>query len=172
MEIWKDIVGAEQYYQVSSNGNVRNKVTGQIVKPSTSGNYLHVELRYGINKHCSVHRLVAEAFIDNPFGFPCVNHKDENKENNNVENLEWCTYQYNCKYGMGSLARNSRVIQYEMNGNAIKIWDSMKEAAEVVGVKYQSISRCCRGLIKSSGGYMWSFANLEDVRKYYNAKGA
>lgn len=165
-EIWKDVVGASEYYQISNLGNIRNKITGEILKPSTSGPYLHIELRYGINKYFSIHRMVAEAFIPNPFNFRCVNHIDENKRNNRVDNLEWCTYQYNCRYGKGALQRNHKVIQYDMAGNALKIWDSMKEASEKLNIKYQNISRCCRGKSKSAGGFMWSFANLMNVRKF------
>lgn len=166
-EIWKDVVGAEDYYQISSFGRVKNKGTGEILKPSKSGKYRHIELRYGINRNFLIHRMVAEAFIPNPFNLRCVNHIDENKENNHVDNLEWCTYQYNTTYGKGSLQRNSKIIQYDMAGNALKIWESIKEASENLGIKYQNISACCRGKKKSSGGYMWSYANLEDVRKYY-----
>lgn len=166
MEEWRDVVGGEEFYQISSMGRIRNKKTQKILKPSKSGAYRHIELKYGINKNCSIHRLVAEAFIPNPFELKCVNHIDENKENNKVENLEWCTYQYNRKYGKGSLARNSKIIQYDMAGNALKIWGSIKEASEKHGLNYQGISMCCRNKRKSCGGYMWSFANLEDVRRY------
>ncbi len=166
MEEWKDVVGAEEYYQISSFGRVKNKGTGEILKPSKSGAYRHIELRYGINRNFLIHRMVAEAFIPNPFNLRCVNHIDENKENNHVDNLEWCTYQYNTTYGKGSLQRNSKIIQYDMAGNALKIWESIKEASENLGIKYQNISACCRGKKKSSCGYMWSYANLEDVRKY------
>lgn len=165
-EKWIDVVGAEEYYQISSFGRVKNKGTGEILNPSKSGAYRHIELRYGINKNFLVHRMVAEAFIPNPFNLRCVNHIDENKENNHVENLEWCTYQYNATYGKGALQKNSKVIQYDMVGNALKIWESIKEAAENLGLNYQSISACCRGKRKSSGGYMWSYANLENIRKY------
>ena len=168
MEEWKDVVGAEEYYQISSLGRIKNKGTGEILKPSISSGYRHIELRYGINKMVLIHRLVAEAFIPNPFGFRCVNHKDENKLNNCVDNLEWCTYQYNATYGKGALQRNSKVIQYDMAGNAMQIWESMKEASEKLEINYQGISACCRGKKKSSGGYMWSYANLEDVRRYMN----
>lgn len=165
-EKWKDVVGAEKFYQISNLGRIKNKITGDILKPSTSGGYEHIELRYGINKNVLIHRLVAEAFIANPFNFKCVNHIDENKKNNCVDNLEWCTYQYNSTYGKGALKRNSRVIQYDIAGNALKIWGSMKEASEALGLCYQSISACCRESKKTCGGYMWSFANLELVRKY------
>lgn len=167
MEEWKDVVGAEQFYEVSSYGNVRNKSNGKTLKPRVGKNgYPKVELAYGLNIHRSVHRLVAEAFVNNPFSFPCVNHKDENKENNRADNLEWCTYQYNCRYGNGALARNSKVIQYDLAGNTLKTWDSMKEAAETLNLKYQGISRCCRNKRKTCGGFMWSYADLEDIRKY------
>lgn len=165
MEEWKDVVGAEGFYQISNKGRIRNKLTREILKPSRSGKYRHIQLKYGINKNALVHRMVAEAFVPNPFNLRCVNHIDENKENNCAENLEWCTYQYNCRYGKGALKRNSKVIQYDMAGNALKIWDSMKEASERLGVAYQGISMCCRNKRKSCGGYMWSFANLEHVRK-------
>lgn len=168
MEEWKDVVGAEEYYQVSNLGRIRNKITKDILKPSMSGKYRHIELKYGINKNVLIHRLVAEAFIPNPFNFRCVNHIDENKENNRADNLEWCTYQYNNTYGKGALERNSKIIQYDMAGNALKIWESMKEAAESLNLNYQGISMCCRNKRKSCGGYMWSFANLEDIRKYSN----
>ncbi len=166
MEIWKDVIGAEEFYEISSLGRIRNKITKNILKPSKSGKYRHIQLKYGINKNVLIHRLVAEAFIPNPFNFRCVNHIDENKENNSADNLEWCTYQYNCKYGKGALKRNSKIIQYDMCGNAIKIWESIKEASESLGVLYQGISMCCRNKRKTCGGYMWSFASLEDVRKY------
>lgn len=164
MELWKDVVGAEEFYQVSSYGRVRNKITKDILKPSKSGEYRHIGLRYGFNKDVLIHRLVAEAFIPNPLGLRCVNHIDENKENNRADNLEWCSYQYNTKYGQGALKRNQRIIQYDLQGNAIKIWESMKEASEELGLCYQGISNCCRGIKKSCGGYAWTYANIQNIR--------
>lgn len=166
MELWKDIDGAEKFYEVSSHGRIRNKISGNILKPSTSGGYAHVELRYGINKNYSVHRLVACAFVPNPYNFNIVNHKDENKLNNHADNLEWCTQKYNIRYGDGFLARNSRVIQYDMNGNALQIWESIKDASETLGVLYQGISMCCRNEHRTCGGYMWSYATLNDVNRH------
>lgn len=120
MEVWKDVVGAEKFYEVSSHGRIRNKITNDILKPSKSGDYRHIKLKYGINKDVLIHRIVAEAFIPNPFNFRCVNHIDENKENNCADNLEWCTYQYNCTYGNGALKRNSRIIQKDVMNHVVK----------------------------------------------------
>lgn len=170
MEEWRDVVGAEEYYQISSFGRVKNKGTGEILKPSKSGDYRHIELRYGINKHFLIHRMVAEAFIPNPFNFRCVNHIDENKENNHVDNLEWCSQKYNLSYGKNATQRNQRIIQYDSNGNALKIWESMKEASECLGINAEGISGCCRGKKKSCGGYAWTYANIVDIKKRWKKK--
>lgn len=169
--LWKEIRGHEGVYLISSGGRVFNQKTHQYLKPSKKSNgYYHVCLCYGERKDYLVHRLVAEYFIPNPLNFPQVNHKDENKLNNSVDNLEWCTSKYNVNYGKGSTARNQRVIQYDMNGNAIKIWNSIKEASEALNIKYQGISRCCRNMRKSTGGYIWTYANISNVRLKWKAK--
>lgn len=169
MEEWKDIIGVEEHYQVSNKGRVKNKHTGNILKPScNSGGYEHVELRYGYNKDELVHRLVAKMFLPNPNNFNQVNHKDENKRNNDVLNLEWCNAKYNTNYGIGSLQRNQRIIQFDLNGNALKIWESMKDACISLGLKYQGISACCRDKKKTCGGYVWTYANIYCIRKRWN----
>ena len=76
MEEWKDVVGAEDYYQISNLGRIKSKRTGEILKPSKSGEYRHIELRYGIDKNVLIHRLVAEAFVSNTINNPIVNKKD------------------------------------------------------------------------------------------------
>ena len=103
-EIWKDVRGWEGLYQISNLGNVR---TLHYKKPylrklsKTQRGYLVVNffISKGKYKNYSVHRLVAEAFIPNPNNLPQINHKDENRLNNRVDNLEWCTNKYNCNYG-------------------------------------------------------------------------
>ena len=107
-EIWKDIKDFEGLYQVSNLGNVRrikfinNKIEKEkitMLKPNKNI-YLQVMLcKNGKTKRKNVHRLVAETFIDNPNNYDCVNHKDENKHNNSINNLEWCTRIYNMNYG-------------------------------------------------------------------------
>ena len=108
-EIWKDIEGYEGYYQVSNKGRIKGirlvyqYTEERILKPFSNQKgrgYLKVKLiKNGTGKYAYVHRLVAQAFIDNPNHYTEVNHKDENPKNNTVENLEWCTRSYNMSYG-------------------------------------------------------------------------
>lgn len=106
-EIWRDIPGYEGLYEVSSYGSVRNLVTGKLIKSSLKKDgYSRVCLsKNGLRKCMNIHRLVAQAFIPNPDCFPQVNHKDENKANNRVDNLEWCTSKYNVNYGSAQKRR-------------------------------------------------------------------
>lgn len=102
MEVWKDVVSYEGLYKVSNIGRVKSlKGTEKILKThQVRDGYLTVMLyKDKIPKRMSVHRLVAIAFIPNKNNYPFVNHKDENKKNNHVENLEWCTNEYNMSYG-------------------------------------------------------------------------
>lgn len=97
-EQWKDIADFDNY-EVSDLGNVRNKTTGKILKPLKKNGYLYVDLyNNGDSKHKYIHRLVANSFIPNPLNLPQVNHKDCNRANNNVDNVEWCSAQYNNEY--------------------------------------------------------------------------
>lgn len=159
MEIWKDVVGYEDYYMVSNTGKIYSKRKNLELKQSLKSNgYLSVDLVYDRKKSVSVHRIVAEAFIPNFHNYPVVNHKDENKLNNNASNLEWCTQKYNANYGFGPFAKNSEVIQMDLDGNYIKSWESMKSAEEELNIRYQTISAVCRGKKKSAGGYKWKYA--------------
>lgn len=102
MEIWKDIEGYEEKYMISSHGRVKSFIGHEkILSPrmNTSGYYSVLLTKNKTAKSFLIHRLVANAFIDNPNQFPCVNHKDENKINNHVSNLEWCDEKYNIHFG-------------------------------------------------------------------------
>lgn len=175
-EIWKDIVGYEGLYQVSNTGKVKmigrekrlwhgakTKINAKFLNQFVVCAYKKVKLRGfdGKTKMLSVHRLVATSFIPNPHNLPQVNHKDENKENNNVSNLEWCTAKYNTNYGTGikrcSQSRFKRIAQISLDGSVVKEWESMKEIVETLGITYSSISQACNGIIKVSNGYIWNF---------------
>lgn len=164
-EIWKNIKGYENTYQISNLGRVRskdmmvkNKKTyylkkGRILKPIVKAHgYLWVSLK---GKLISVHRLVAENFIDNPYGYYEINHKDENKQNNYAKNLEWCTHKYNCEY-----SKNKKVNQYKKNGEFIKKYNSIKTAAEQTKTHYSHIVNCCKHKygFKTANGFKWEYA--------------
>jgi hypothetical protein len=122
---------------------------------------------YGEQKHYTVHRLVASAFIPNPQNLPCVNHKDETTDNNKVANLEWCTWAYNGRYGgrcerirkrqINSPAISKSVFQYKKDGTFITAYPSQMEASRVTGISPDMIGRCCRGQAKTAGGYIFKF---------------
>ncbi len=182
MEIWKDIKGYEGLYQVSNLGRVKslerrvkhNKCGYITIKQKILKNkigktgYFEVDLRReGTHKYCRVHRLVAEAFIKNPKNYEIVNHKDENKLNNNVENLEWCTAKYNMNYGTlrerTVAGISKRVAQInKKTDEIINIFPSSREASKKTGISQGHISSCCAGKRKTAGGYKWRYADDKD----------
>ena len=120
------------------------------------------------DKSFFVHRLVALTFIPNPYNLPKVNHKDENKTNNNLENLEWCSIKYNNTYGtrlercaakqLNRKDKSRPVKQFTKDGVFIKEYPSMHEVERQTGFYYSHIGRCCKGRSKSSYGYIWRYA--------------
>ena len=117
-ENWRDVVGYKGLYKVSNLGNVKNCLSGRILKSSNDNDgYKQIQLcKNGVRKTYKIHRIVAQAFIENPQNLPCINHKDEDKTNNRVENLEWCTLKYNVLYGTGIERRSKPVLQFDKNG--------------------------------------------------------
>lgn len=172
-EIWKDVVGFEGLYMVSNYGRVKNCRTGKIMKPFERKGYL----RIGLTKNHKqikypVHRLVAMAFIPNPNNLPFVNHKDENKFNNCVDNLEWCTAQYNNTYGNriekyvktntnGKCSKS--VFQYSTDDKLIKEWPSTMEIQRQTGYSCGNISKCCSGKYKQAYGFIWRYKEPEPI---------
>lgn len=151
---WRKVAGYD--YEVSNTGCVRNTKTGHVLSDRNS--------RYGIVTLCSsagqvqvsIHRLVAEAFIPNPLNLPLVNHKDENKLNNCVDNLEWCDAIYNATYSFGK-----PVLQL-YNGEVVAEHASVNEAARAVNGKASQISRCCNKVkgCRKHRGFEWAFKEV------------
>ena len=189
METWKPVVGYEGFYEVSDLGRVRSvsriahikrgngeydyRVKGKIVEPQERRHgYLAVclygkESKNGRFTQKSVHRLVAEAFLPNPNGYSEVNHKDENKQNNVLENLEWCSHLHNTHYGTAiqrrvAKQRNGKkakaVDQLDMNGNYIRTFPSMAEAKRQMGYEQSAICYAIKGKYSHAYGYKWRYA--------------
>ena len=164
MEIWKDIKGYEGLYKVSSEGRIKSlnynhTCKEQILKPgSNKKGYLRVVLcKKGKFKTFLIHRLVSASFIPNPDNLPEVNHKDEDKTNNNVSNLEWCNRKYNSNYGTRTermaISQGKKVLCVEEN----IIYNSTCEASRITGIIQGSISMACNGKRKTAGKYHWQY---------------
>ena len=174
VEIWKPIAGYEGFYEVSNLGRVKSMgmaytMNGAIInKPSKilsacddGKGYLRLHLKKNkVSKNHRVHRLVAEAFVDNPLKLPKVNHKDGNKKNNHADNLEWCTQAENVAHayanGMSKRCVPVPVVAIDEKGNEY-YFKSQCEAARKTGIPQQNISSCCNGKLESAGGYKWQF---------------
>lgn len=181
-EIWKDIIGYEGLYQVSSLGRVRSlnrsiliegKRTyfkeGKILKPLKAGaGYQYVNLwKCNHRNFVGIHRLVAKCFLPNPNNYNQVNHKDEDKTNNNVDNLEWCNAKYNMNYGnvgkkisKGVTANNGfsvPVVQFDLKWNKIGSFQSAADAERATGICASSIRKVClnRPKFNTAGGFYW-----------------
>lgn len=156
MEQWKEITNFEGIYEISSLGRVRRIHKDsrcskyKVLTQDTLRGYKRVTLfKKGIGYKKQVHRLVAKAFIPNPFNLKEVNHKDENPSNNNVNNLEWCSRVYNVNYGTGTkrqvAKRSKKVLQLDLNENIINEFSSTQEASRILGISQGLISSCCNG---------------------------
>lgn len=176
-EVWKDIAGYEGYYQVSNFGNVRSldreDIRNNGVKRNLKGKLMNPRLdkdgyivinfcKEGIKKTHKIHRLVAIAFLPNPSNLPEVNHKDEDKKNNYVNNLEWCSTKYNINYGSrnerSAQKRRKKVNQFSKEGNLINTFNSIREASIATGIDEKWISNCYCKKQKTAGGYIWKSA--------------
>jgi hypothetical protein len=172
MNTWGEIVGFNGDYVVNKLGEVislKSRHPKKLKLATDRYGYLYCTLyKQGKPFKKKVHRLVAKTFIPNPNGLPMINHKNEIKDDNKVENLEWCTNKYNQRYGSArEKNRNSQdrvmlskmlgapVEQYTLDGRFVKRYHSMREASRRLNICHKGISLCCKGVYRQSGGYVW-----------------
>lgn len=149
----KDIKGYEGLYAVTSCGKVWSYKYKKFLKPKNNGRgYLFVTLcKDGKIKNHKIHRLVAEAYIPNPDNLPQVDHIDNDKTHNYVNNLQWITNRDNNRK-----SKNKPILQFDLDGNFICEW----ECASDVGKEVQStICNCLNGRYKTAYGYIWKYKN-------------
>ena len=158
-EIWKDIPSYEGLYQVSNLGKIKSlnyNHTGKekiLKNRKTSHGYLGVVLWKNKEKHnTSVHRLVMRAFVGD--SDMIINHKDFDKTNNSLDNLEYCTQKYNVRYSL-----SKKILQYDLKNNFIQEWNSISDVVNTL--KIRNISQCCSGKRKTSGGFIWMYKGDE-----------
>lgn len=178
-EIWKPINNYESFYLISNLGRIKSLKKNIVLKNLTHNHgYLSISLK---SKCFLIHRLVGIHFIPNPENKPCVNHKDGNKQNNYVENLEWVTYSENEKHACRVLGKanpltnlgkfgvkhhnHKEVIQFDLNKNFVQEFSSLRE---IIGFNRQKISLCCKGKISSYKGFIWEFKYKKHILCNYH----
>lgn len=171
IEIWKDIKDYEGLYQVSNLGNIRSldrvvtNYRGSFIKKGKPKSLCNLTKGYkgvllckdGIQKVHKVHRLVAEAFIPNPENLPQVNHRDEDKTNNSVSNLEWCDNEYNINYSW-----SIPIYSINLHTGEYKKYSSLTDAADKTGINKSSISMVLNNKRNKAGGCVWKHYNTDD----------
>ncbi len=175
---WKTVPCCGGRYQVSNTGSVRSVINNhgdsciKVLKQRVSKfGYSRVTLYFNKSpRNFFVHRLVAESFLKNEYGLPQVNHKDENKLNNHVDNLEWCSPSYNINYGNRNkvvaeklsnykfCSVGKQIEQIDASGNVVKIWRGSREIEKALNIPHSNILSCCHGKRKTRAGYVWRFA--------------
>ena len=158
------IDGYDNAYRITSDGKVYSGETLKSTEIARNG-YERVSLwKNGKGKHYSIHRLVATAFIPNPNNYEMVNHKDGNKQNNDVSNLEWCDASHNMRHAYDNSLVNpktTRVIQYTKDFQKVKEWNSIAEACESLNLNHANVVTVCgqKTNRRQCGGYIWRYAD-------------
>ena len=188
-EIWKDIKGYEGLYQISNLGNVKkikNKkynINKKEVEEKEINKYISIrthKLGYkyvkltdknGIRKNLFLHRLIAQAFIPNPNNYSCINHINGIKNDNRIENLEWCSQKQNVRYAwdnglcenvrkvcaINGKRKSKKIIQKNKNGEVIKVWNSTMDIERELGILHNNITFCCKHYNRTAGGFIWEY---------------
>lgn len=176
IEIWKPVVGYEGLYEVSNLGNVRSLNYNHTNKPKLlkqdlcNNNNLRVTLYNRTKKRFLVHRVVAEAFIPNPYKKPEIDHINTIRTDNRVENLRWVTHTENMNNPIThTKSINSKlyytynmkaVIQTSKDGTFIQEYKCTREAERATNIDHTSINKCCKGIYKTAGGYIWKYKEV------------
>ena len=174
-EIWKQVKGYEGIYEVSTLGKIKNSKRNIIKKPyKDKYGYFLIQL-WSNNKSLTtgLHRIIAQAFIPNPQNKPQINHKNGIRDDNRIENLEWCTVSENHKHSFRELGRKGHsnmkgrkgklhpksrpVIQKTLDGKIINKYGSVLEAQRYTHIQESSIRSVCYGKYKHAGGYLWEY---------------
>ena len=157
----KDIKGYEGLYAITSCGKVWSYRSKKFLKPyKQRKGYLEVALcKDWTQKKYNIHRLVAEAYLPNPNNLPQVNHKDENKTHNYINNLEWCDSTYNNNYGTRSKRAGRTIGKTVICVETNIIYYSPAEVERTLGICASSIRKCCKGERHTAGGYHWRYDN-------------
>ena len=174
-EIWNSISDYPEY-EISTMGRIKYPIrkgskpySKRITSGGSSGDgYKTFEVRNckGVKK-TTIHRLMAKTFIPNPNEYKIVNHKDGNKKNNNIDNLEWCTRSHNTQHAYDNdlISGKRKIYQLDVNNNIIKEWDTIKDAYETYKLSRTAINAVLSGKTKTSGGYYWCYKEEYDVNK-------
>lgn len=176
-ERWIDITGYEGYYQVSDNGKIKslsrklgnNHILKECIKKTQIDKYGYEKVllyKNGVFKNFSIHRLVAENFLEKTDSRKnVVNHKDENKLNNNFNNLEWCDEKYNYNYGtrikrVADSNKNKIIVTYQ--DNTFEVWDSAIDFAREFGILQSNIIHCLKGRQKTYHGMKFEYFKKQE----------
>lgn len=173
-EEWRDIEDYPNYQvsnlgRVKSLGNDKNRKEKILKGGKNIWGYLYVSLwKEGKGKNYTIHKLVAQSFLDNPNNLLEINHIDEDKTNNCVENLEYCDRSYNNNFGTrnkrASASCRKPILQFSKEGEFIKKWNSIVEVKKDLGFNQSNISSCCRGRYKTAYGFIWKYKDVNNCK--------